>query len=71
MKQVLMLLESCFGKLINPFKHIFEMSLFQGALTEKTKTEKITLILKTNEATFVDNYGPISLLPCFSKTLGR
>ena len=35
------------------------------------KVAKNSPMFKANEATLVENYGPFSVLPCFSKILER
>lgn len=58
--------------IIEPTLHyIFELSLKSGVFPDQLKIAKITPIYKSGEQTCVENYRPISVLPCFSKILEK
>ena len=50
-------------------KHIFSISLAKGAFNDKLKVARVTPIFKKENNTLVNNYRPISVLPCLSKLL--
>ena len=59
------------GALVRPIKHIFNLSLEKGIFPDNLKIARITPIFKSGNEEFVNNYRPISVLPCFSKVLER
>ena len=50
-------------------KHILNISLAKGIFPGKLKIARVTTIFKKGNNTLVTNYRPISILPCFSKSL--
>ena len=52
-------------------KHIFNVSLAKGVFPDKLKIARVRPIFKKGNNTLVTNYGPMSVLPCFSKLLER
>ena len=52
-------------------KHTFNISLAKGVFPGKLKIARLTPIFKKGNNTLVTNYRPISVLPCFSKSLER
>ena len=54
-----------------PLKYLFEMSLENGIFPDKLKIARIILLVKAGDPANISNYGPISVLPCFSKMLER
>ena len=60
-----------FDAIIEPIRHIFDISLTKGVFPDKLKITRITPIFKSGEREFVSNYRPISVLSCFSKVLER
>ena len=54
-----------------PLGYIFNLSLTQGVFPEKLKIARVTPIFKSGDETLLNNYRPISVLPCFSKLLER
>lgn len=63
--------KKCFGELSGPLKHIFNQSLSCGIFPDKLKIARVTPIFKSGNKTLLENYRPISVLPCFSKILER
>ena len=49
----------------------FNMSLQKGCFLEKLKIAGVTPIYKADDVNEIENYRPISVLPCFSKILER
>ena len=60
-----------FDALFRPIKHVFALSMKSGIFPDKLKIARVTPIYKSGEKGFVNNYRPISVLPCFSKLLER
>ena len=60
-----------FDALIEPIRHIFDLSLTKGVFPDKLKIARITPIFKSGEREVVSNYRYISVLSCFSKILER
>ena len=60
-----------FDAVIKPITHIFDLSLKKGIFPDKLKIARVTPIFKSGEKRFINNYRPISVLPCFSKILER
>ena len=50
-------------------KHIFNISLAKGVFPDKLKIARVTPVFKKGDNTLVNNYIPISPLPCSSKLL--
>ena len=46
-------------------------SINTGDFPDKLKISRVTPIFKSGEETFLNNYRPISVLPCLSKILER
>ena len=54
---------------VNPFTHICNLSFFSGDFTNAMKIAKVLPVHKNCAKNEFKNYGPISLLPQFSKIL--
>ena len=50
---------------------IFDSSLSLGIFPDSIKIAKVTPVFKARKKELVSNYRPISVLPCFSKTLEK
>ena len=61
---------NCFGPLLKPLMAIFNLSLQRG-FPEEIKIARVTTIYKTDDVNEIGYYGPISVLPCFSKILQK
>ena len=64
-------IRKCCGELCEPFKYLLDLSIVKGIFPDDLKIAKATLIYKADNSSNVSNYRPISVLPCFSKTLER
>ena len=67
---VIIVIKKCFGSLCEPLKYenlSNENGVFPGGL----KIARVTPIYKGEGSSDVINYRPISVLPCFSKSLER
>ena len=54
-----------------PLKYIFNLSFKYGEFPNKLKIARVAPIFKSGDETSLNNYRPISVLPCFSKILER
>ena len=54
-----------------PLVHICNLSLENGIFPEQLKITKVVPLYKADDAMLVSNYRPVSVLPVFSKVLGR
>ena len=59
------------NQIVKPLTMIFNLSISTGIVPEMLKIAKVVPIHKKDEAEKFLNYGPVSLLPCFSKILER
>ena len=60
-----------FEYILKPLKYIFNLSISTGIFPDGLKIARITPIYKSEDATNMSNYRPISVLPCFSKILEK
>ena len=65
------MLKEIMPSIIEPVKHLFNLSLRTGFIPESYKCAKIIPIHKASEKDRFDNYRPISILPAFSKLLEK
>ena len=52
-------------------RYIFNLSIEKGIFPDQYKIAKVTPLFKKGDNVLMDNYRPISVLPCFSKILER
>ena len=64
-------IKNCFGELCNPLKYIFNLSFEKGIFPDRMKIAKVTPVFKWGDSADLNNYRPVSVLPCFSKILER
>ena len=55
----------------SPLCHIFNLTFTTGHIPEELKMSLISPVYKADDKTKFTNYRPISVLPCFSKILGK
>ena len=65
------IIKTCFGSLHKPLLHIFNQFLQSGISPDKLKTARVTLSFEKGSDSKLENYRPISVLPCFSKILEK
>ena len=58
-------------QIANQLAHIFNKSLQTGIVPDKLKIAKDIPLHKNDNAELLNNYRPISILPCFSKIIER
>ena len=64
-------IKTYFGSLHKPLLHIFNQFLQSGISPDKLKTARVTLSFEKGSDSKLENYRPISVLPCFSKILEK
>ena len=64
-------IKNCFGELSDILSYLFYSPLQTGIFLDLLKIEKVNPVFKTGDLKEISNYGPISVLPCFSKILER
>ena len=57
--------------IFKPLRYIFNLSIDKGISPDQFEIAKVTPLLKKGDNALMDNYRPISVLPCFSKILER
>ena len=60
-----------FGELCKPLHYLFNLSFEKTIFPDNIKIAKVTPIFEAGNNTELVNYGPISVLPCLSKTFER
>lgn len=56
---------------LEPFTHVLNLSLTQGFFPDYLKVAKVVPLHKAGDASTLNNYRPVSILPLFSKILER
>ena len=56
---------------IQPLTHVINLSLVNGIVPQELKIAKVIPLFKNGDATIVNNYRPVSVLPLFSKILEK
>ena len=64
-------IKKCSGSLYKPSLHIFNVSLQNGTFPDELKIARVTPLFKNGSDSDLQNYGSISVLPCFSKILEK
>ena len=64
-------IKPCFGELGGPHKYLVDSLLQSGVFPELMKITIVSPAFKTGDTADISNNCPISVLPCFSKTLER
>ena len=59
----------CFRELCTSLKHIFDLSFENEIFPDSLKIAKVIPVYKSGDSSSLNNYRPISVLPCFSKML--
>ena len=65
------LFKNILSTIINPITTLINQSLTTGIFPEKLKIAKIMPLLKKPNNYNIDNFRPISLLPCISKVIEK
>ena len=64
-------LKNCFGALHKPLLHVFNLSIIKGVFSDDLKIARVAPVFKGGDEKDLENYRPISVLPCFSEILER
>ena len=64
-------LKNCFGALHKPLLHVFNLSIGKGIFPDDLEIARVTPVFKGADVKDLENYRPISVLPCFCKILER
>ena len=64
-------IKHCFEELCGPLKYLFDSSLQSGVFPDLMKICIVSLVFKAGDTADINNYLPISVLPCFSKIFER
>ena len=59
------ILKDTFNFLIEPLKHILNLSFEQGVFPKELKVAKVVPIFKSGDPKLIQNYRPVSVLPVF------
>ena len=59
-------LKQKFNSLLVSLKCILDLSLKSGTFPGKMKIARVTAVFNSGDTSFVTNYRPMSVLPCFS-----
>ena len=65
------LLKKCINEIVNPLKHIMDLSFKNGTVPDQLKIAKIVPVFKSGDPRLADNYRPIALLSNFSKIIEK
>ena len=64
-------IKKCFSELCEPLRHVFNWSTDTGVFWGKFKIPCVLPVYKVGDSSDLTNCRPTSVLPCFSKILGR
>ena len=64
-------LKNCFGALHKPLLRVFNLSIVKRIFPDDLKIAHVTPVFKGGDEKDLENYRPISVLPCFSKILEK
>ena len=53
-------------EIFDPLKFVINLSIIQGKVPDKIKIARVVPVFKSGDKTLINNYRPISILPCFS-----
>ena len=54
-----------------PITHVMNLSIINGVVPNELKVAKVVPIYKSGDRRLINNYRPVSVLPCFSKILEK
>ena len=54
-----------------PITHVMNLSIINGVVPTEIKVAKLVPIYKSGDRRLINNYRPVSVLPCYSNILGK
>ena len=63
--------KSTYQNFIVPITHVMNLSIINGVVPNELKVAKVVPIYKSGDRRLINNYRPVSVLPCFSKILEK
>ena len=63
--------KSTYQNFIVPIMHVMNLSIINGVVPNELKVAKVVPIYKCGDRRLINNYRPVSVLPCFSKILEK
>ena len=63
--------KSTYQNFIVPITHVMNLSIINGVVPNELKVAKVVPIYKSGDRRLINNYRPVSVLPCFSKILDK
>ena len=63
--------KSTYQYFIVPITHVMNLSIINGVVPNELKVAKVVPIYKSGDRRLINNYRPVSVLPCFSKILEK
>ena len=63
--------KSTYQNFIVPITHVMNLSIINGVVPNEFKVAKVVPIYKSGDRRLINNYRPVSVLPCFSKILEK
>ena len=65
------MVKSTYQNFIVPITHVMNLSIINGVVPNELKVAKVVPIYKSGDRRLINNYRPVSVLPCFSKILEK
>ena len=59
--------KSTYQNFIVPITHVMNLSIINGVVPNELKVAKVVPIYKSDDRRLINNYRPVSVLPCYSK----
>ena len=63
--------KSTYQNFMVPITHVMNLSIINGVVPNELKVAKVVPIYKSGDRRLINNYRPVSVLPCFSKILEK
>ena len=65
------MVKSTYQNFIVPITHVMNLSIINGVVPIELKVAQVVPIYKSDDRRLINNYRPVSVLPCFSKILEK
>ena len=63
--------KSTYQNFIVPITHVMNLSIINRVVPTELKVAQVVPIYKSGDRRLINNYRPVSVLPCFSKNLDK